>query len=257
MKIGNMSDNHRVARFLAGVLLMRFIFSFTAYGLTTYDTIRHVIGDVAAQPEQTADLQTQYNDMISYFSGNTGDTYTYQFRSSPIDVTKAQVTGKGQDAVIGMMLDTYANQFYNNNVTSGGPGEPGVVISKTGNQIYGIVALVTAIGFIAVLAWVIFGFRGVAMSEKLKGTGKSLMLACVFAFALFILVPLLVKTLFWSAIVEVNADDLWTMAEPTALTSLLQNTGIALVLAIIVFVAGLLMTKKSSPAEKQEIPGKK
>jgi len=235
---------------------MLFIFSFTAYGFTTYDTIRQVVGDVAAQPDEAANLQVQYDEMTSYFSG-TGDTYTYEFRSSPIDVTRAQVTGKSRDAVIGTVLDTYANQFYDNSLTSGGPGEAGIVISRTGNQIYGVTALVTAVAFIAFLAWAILGFRDVPAPEKLKGTGMALALACVFAFVIFILIPILIKTFLWSAIVEGGADDVWSMVEPVALGSLLQNTAIGLVLAIVLFVVGYLLTKKGGPDEKPGAPAGK
>lgn len=244
-----MSNFHRGAQLLAGMALMLFIFSFTAYSFTTYDAVHKVVGDVAARPDQAADLQAQYDGMTSYFSG-TGDTYTYVFRSSPIDVTRTQVAGKDRDAVIGTVLDTYANQFYDNSLTSGGPGEAGVVISRTGNQIYGVTALAMAVAFIAFLAWAILGFRDVPLPEKLKGTGKSLALAGVFAFVIFILIPVLIKTFFWSAIVEGGADDVWNMVEPIALGSLLQNTAIALVLAIVLYAVGFLLAKKVGPVEK-------
>jgi hypothetical protein len=243
-----MSKSPRGVQFLAGVLLMLFIFSFTAYGLTTYGAIRQTVGDVAARPDQAADLQAQYAAMNAQFASGTGDTYTYQFRSSPVDVTKAQVAGKDRDAVIGIVLDTYANRFYDNSLTAGGPGEAGVVITRPGNQIYGIIALATAIAFVAVLAFSVFGYRDVAVSEKLKGTGKALVLASIFACIIFILVPVMIKALFWGAIVEGGADDVWTMTEPAALGALLQNTVIALALGVALFVAGLVLTGKSSPA---------
>jgi hypothetical protein len=52
--------------------------------------------------------------MTLYFSGGAGDVHTCEFRSSPIDVTRVQAAGNGQDAMIGTVLDTYANQFYDN-----------------------------------------------------------------------------------------------------------------------------------------------
>ncbi|OPY25348.1 MAG: hypothetical protein A4E28_03210 [Methanocella sp. PtaU1.Bin125] len=242
---------------LAGIALMMFIFSFTAYGFTTYDAIRGFTGDVAARPDQAADLQAQYGAMTAYFSGNTGDTYTYEFRSSPIEVTRAQAAGKDRDAVIGIVLDTYANQFYENSLAAGGPGEPGVVISRTGNQVYGIIALISAIAFIAALARAILGFKEVPVAEKLKGTGIALAAASVFAAFIFILVPTLVKAFAWNAIVEGGADDVWTMVEPVALGSLLQNTAIGLVLAVVLFVVGYLLAKKGGPAEKPGVPAGK
>lgn len=252
-----MADVLRRILFFSGLLLILLLFSFTAYGFTTHGAIRSIVTDLAAQPEQAAGLQAQYQGMTQFFSSGAGDTYTYFFRSSPIVVTKTEVAGKSQDAVIGMILDKYANQFFNNNLTSGGPGEAGAIISATGNQIYGIVAMVTGLALGAILAWTFLGFRDVPVSYKLTTTGTALAAACVCAFIAFALVPVIIKTIAWSAIVESGADDVWNMVEPSAVGALLQNTFIAFVLAIALVVIGFLLARKGGTEKTPGVPGKK
>jgi hypothetical protein len=60
----------------------------------------------------------------------------------------------------------------------------------------------------------------------------------------------LIKTYLWSVIIKGGAEDVWNMVEPVALGSLLQNTAIGLVLAIVLFAVGFLLTKKGGAAEK-------
>ncbi|HUL62812.1 MAG TPA: hypothetical protein VLT35_07090, partial [Methanocella sp.] len=132
----------------AGLMLILFIFSFTAWSFTTPDETRHFVGEVAAQPVQAALLHDQYGDMTAYFASGAGDTYTYFFRSSPVAVTNAQVAGMDEAGVIGLVLDTYADQFYDNRLASGGPGPAGFLITSPGRTIYGIVAVLTAISFL-------------------------------------------------------------------------------------------------------------
>lgn len=241
-----MSDLFRRYQLIAAVLFVVFIFSFTAWGSTTYSSTRHFVGAVADQPETASDLQAQYEDMTAYFASGTGDSYVYIFRSSPITVTKAQVADKSRDDVINLVLDTYASQFHNNELASGGPDASGILINGTGNLIYLIMAMVTAVAFLAVMARVFLSFPDHPRSHKLKSTGKALAIACACAFVLFALLPWLLRSIFWSAITEGGADDVWNMVEPVILSSLLLNTVIALVLAIALYALGYWLALKGS-----------
>jgi hypothetical protein len=65
-----MRDGFRYALLLAaGLVAVLFVIAFTAWGLTTYGSIRHVVGDLAAQPDKAAELRDQYQEMVTQFAG--------------------------------------------------------------------------------------------------------------------------------------------------------------------------------------------
>ncbi len=232
----------------AGLMLVLFIFSFTAWGFTTPAETRHFVGEVAAQPVQVAGLHDQYEAMTAYFSSGAGDTFTYFFRSSPVVIEKAQVAGLDEAGVIDLVLDTYADQFYDNRLASGGPGPAGFLITAPGRTIYGAVAVLTAISFV-VFAGTFLAIPDRPLGDRLKSAGKTLALACVLALVLFVLLPGIVRSFFWTEVVKGGAADVWNMVEPAAVGLLLRNTLIALALAVLVYVVGFLLARKGSPAE--------
>ena len=132
---------------LAAALLAVLIVAFTAWGLTTYGSIEHVVGDLAAQPGNAADLQNQYQDMVTSFAGS-GDTFTFHFQSAPLNIGRTQVAGLGETGVISLVLDTYTSGLYDNNLAAGGLDIAGVFVGSTGNILYAITALVFLLAFI-------------------------------------------------------------------------------------------------------------
>jgi hypothetical protein len=245
-----MRDGFRYALLLAaGLVAVLFVVAFTAWGLTIYGSVRHIVGDFAAQPEKAADLQGQYEEMATRFAGGAS-SFTYYFRSAPITVAPAQVAGMDESAVISLVLDTYTSGLYDNNLQTGGLGAASVFVGSTGNLLYAVTALVFAIAFIFFTAGAVRRFRDRPLPFKLKSAGKTIAAFCAVSFFLFALLPGLLKSLFWGPAANNSAiRDALNMLEPVVVGSLLRNTLLVIVLAGILYVAGYWLNTRGDVKE--------
>jgi hypothetical protein len=229
----------------AGLVAVLFILAFSAWGLTTYGSIRHIVGDLAAQPDKAADLQDQYQDMATSFAGS-GDMFTFHFLSSPINIARTQVAGLGENEVINLVLDTYTSGLYDNNLASGGPGAAGIFIGSTGNILYAVTALIFALAFILFTAGAIRGFPDRPGSYKMKSAGKTIAAFCAVAFLLFALLPGFLKSLFWGPVANNSAArDAIGIIEPAVVSWLLRTTLLVAVIAAIIYVGSYWLGTKS------------
>lgn len=224
---------------LAGLMAVLFVISFTAWGLTTYGSIRHLVGDLAAQPDKAAGLQGQYEDMATYFAGGSGDTFTYHFMSAPVAINKTQAAGMGDSDVISLVLDIYVSGLYNNDLPSGSPGFAGTFIGPTGNLLYGVTALIFAIAFILFTAGAVLWFPESPRPSHLKSAGKTLAVVSVIVFLVFTLLPGLLKSLVWGSLSNTSsARDLLSVLEPNIMAPLLWNTILVILVAAAIYGAG-------------------
>src|SRR5512146_3251711 len=154
----NMRDGLRYALLLAaGLAAVLFIIAFTAWGLTTYGSVRHMVGDLAAQPDKAADLRDQYKEMATTFASGAG-SFTYYFLSAPITVAPAQVAGLGESEGISLVLDAYASGVDDNTLPSARLAAASMFVGSTSNLIYAVTALVFAIAIILFVAGAVRGF---------------------------------------------------------------------------------------------------
>jgi hypothetical protein len=234
-----MRDGIRYALLVVGGLLgVLLVVSFTAWGLTTYGSVRHIVGDMAAQPDKAVSLQDQYEDMAIAFAGSS-DSYTFHFNSAPVDVGRSQAEGLDRAAVIGMVLDAYTSDLYNGRLTNGGPGFAGIFFNATGNLIYFLTMLIIAVIFIAFVAGGILPFTDIPMPDRLKSAGKVIAVVCVLAFLLFAFIPGLIKSFAWGSIANADAArDILDILEPVLISSLLRNTLLMIIIGGILFGAG-------------------
>ena len=261
-----MRDGLRYALLLAaGLVAVLFIIAFTAWGLTTYGSIRHVVGVMAGQPDRAADLHDQYQDMVTSFTGGNGDTFTFHFRSEPITITQAQVAGLDEAGVISLVLDTYTSGLYDNSLTSGGLGAAGVFVGSTGNLLYALTALIFATGFILFTAGAVRGFADLPGPYKLKSAGRTIAAFCAVVFVLCALLPGILKSLFWGSVANNSAArDSLDILEPLVVGSLLRNVLLVIVIAGILYVAGFYVGSRGdatvpvkaihAPAHKEHEP---
>lgn len=223
---------------VAGLLGVLLVVSFTVWGLTTYGSIRHSVGDLASQPDKAVSLQNQFDDMTIAFAGGS-DTYTFHFSSAPVDVSKSQAEGLSRDAVISFVLDTYTSDLYNGRLTAGGPGFAGIFFNATGNLIYFLIMLIIMIIFIACVAGAILPFPEKPMPDRMKSAGKAIAIICLLAFLLFAFVPGLIKSLAWGSIGNADAArDILDILEPALVGSLLRNTLLMAIIGGILFGVG-------------------
>jgi len=224
---------------IAGLIAVLLIVSFTAWGLTTYGSIRHIVGDMAARPDKAAALQGQYGDMVAYFAAGDGSSFTYHFGSAPITVTMTQVTNLSEDQVIGLVLDGYASGLYDNDLPSGGIGAAGFFIGSGGNPVYALVTILLFAVFALALASAVLGFPESPRPFKLKSAGKAMAVAGTATFFVFAFLPGLIRSLYWGSIAnDPSIKDLLVMIAPMIATSLLRNTLLLLVLAAALYAAG-------------------
>lgn len=245
-----MRDGFRYALLLAaGLVAVLFIVAFTAWGLTTYGSVRHIVGDFAAQPDKAADLRDQYEEMATQYASGAS-SFTYYFRSAPITVAPAQVAGLGEGEVISLVLDIYTSGLYDNSLQSGGLGAANVFVGSTGNLFYALTALIFAIAFIFFTAGALRGFEDRPLPFKLKSAGKTIAAFCAVVFFIFALLPGLLKSLFWGPVGSNSAiRDALNLLEPLVVGSLLRNTLLVIVLAGILFVAGYWLSTKGDIRE--------
>jgi len=241
----NMRDGFRYALLLAaGLVAVLFVVAFTAWGLTTYGSVRHVVGDLAAQPDKAADLRDQYEEMATQFSGGA-NSFTYYYRSEPITVAPAQVSGMGEGEVISLVLDTYTSGLYDNSLQSGGLGAANVFAGSTGNLLYAFTALVFAIGFIFFTACAVRGFEDLPLPFKLKSAGKTIAAFFAAVFFIFALLPGLLKSLFWRSIANSSGiREALDIIEPAVVGSLLRNTLLVILIAAVIYAAGLWISNR-------------
>ena len=241
----NMRDGFRYALLLAaGLVAVLFVIAFTAWGLTTYGSVRHVVGDFAAQPDKAADLRDQYEEMATQFAGGA-NSFTYYFRSAPITVAPEQAGGMSESEVISLVLDTYTSGLYDNSLQSGGLGAANVFVGSTGNLLYAVTALVFAIAFVLFTAGAVREFPDLTLPLKLKSAGKTIAAFCAAVFFIFALLPGLLKSIFWGPIGNSSANrDALTLLEPLVVGSLLRNTLLVILIAAVVYGAGFWLSTK-------------
>ncbi len=240
----NMRDGFRYALLLAaGLVAVLFVIAFTAWGLTTYGSVRHMVGDFAAQPDKAADLRDQYEEMATQFASGAS-SFTYYFRSAPITVAPTQVGGMGENEVISLVLDTYTSGLYDNSLQSGGLGAANVFVGSTGNLLYAVTALVFAIAFVLFTAGAVREFPDLTLPLKLKSAGKTIAAFCAAVFFIFALLPGLLKSLFWGSMTNSGIKDALDILEPGVVGSLLRNTLLVILIAVVVYGAGFWLSTK-------------
>jgi hypothetical protein len=240
-----MRDGFRYALLLAaGLVAVLFVIAFTAWGLTTYGSVRHVVGDLAAQPDKAAELRDQYQEMVTQFASGAS-SFTYYYRSAPITVAPAQVNSMAEDEVVSLVLDVYTSGLYDNSLQSGGLGVANVFVGSAGNMLYAVTALVFAIAFILFTAGAVRGFPELSLPLKLKSAGKTIAAFCAAVFFIFALLPGLLKSLFWGSVANNSSiRDALDILEPSVVGSLLRNTLLVILIATVIYIAGFWLSTK-------------
>jgi hypothetical protein len=226
--------------FFMGVIAVCLVVSFSAYELTTYESVRDALGCIAVQPSQVVDLHSQYNSMIDQFFNNGGEVFTYHYGSQSIDVTASQARGKSESQVMGMVLDKYAVNFYNGNV----PGSLSVVsgiVGASANGFYFVIAVLMFAAFLVILMLSYLQQWYENTMDMLKSAGKIILIMSAVAFIVFLFMPSVVKSVMWSSISTDLGRDVTYVIEPKITGTLLVNTLIAVLFGALLYGAGFLI----------------
>jgi hypothetical protein len=226
--------------FFMGIIAVCLVVSFSAYELTTYESVRDALGNIAAQPSQIVGLHSQYNDMVDQFSNGRGDTFTYHYGGQDIGVAASQARGKSESQVMGIVLDNYAQNFYNGNVKGDYATVSGVVgAGANGFYFLATVLLFAAFFIIFILSYIQQWYE--STRDMLKSSGKIILVMGVVAFVIFLLMPSVVKSVMWSSISSDLGRDVAYVIEPRITGAFLVNTLIVILFGALLYGAGFLV----------------
>jgi hypothetical protein len=166
---------------LLGICLVFVLFVFGAWYMSTYGSVRGMVGGIASQGTMSTSLTNQYNEMNTAFqSGQT--SYTYHWGGLAIAIDSSNPYWTSKDTCKNYVLDVYASILYN--VYAG--GDMGRLYSVAGSGEHGtyqlllIVLLVVVVG----LSWVLWD----GLLEYLRKIGLTLIACGVISFLLLMFV---------------------------------------------------------------------
>jgi len=229
---------------LAAVLLIIF---FTAYGLSTYGSIRGVVGSIASETDQAASLHHQFVSMTDFFAENKGDMFTYRFGGLPVSIDKTEMRGLDETRAVNLVLDIYTSNIYHVKFSTGLMGKISSLFNAEANFIFGMLTLITFAAFIVLGIASILPYWEGSLAKKLKEEGLVIMGFCAIAFFVFLIAPALIKSIIWGAIPSSDvARDIIRIIESRVVSSLLLDDIFIALLGALVFAIGFFTDKKST-----------
>jgi hypothetical protein len=240
---------------LAAVLLIIF---FTAYGLSTYGSIRGIVGSIASETDQAASLHNQFVSMTTFFAENKGDMFTYRFGSLPVSIDKTEAAGLDETRVLNLMLDLYSSNIYHVKFSTGLMGKISSLFNAEANFTFGILTLIAFAAFIVLgIASLLPHWEG-SFSKKLKEEGLAIIGFCAIAFFVFLIAPALIKSIIWGAIPSSDvARNIIRIIESRVVSSLLLDDILIGLLGALVFAIGFFIDRKSPDSTPPAARGKK
>ena len=229
---------------LAAVLLIVF---FTAYGLSTYGSIRGIVGSIASETDQVASLHNQFISMTNFFAENKGDMFTYRFGGLPISIDKSEAGGLDETRALNLMLDLYTSNIYHVKFSSGLMGKISSLFNAEANFIFGILTLIALASFIVLGIAALLPYWEGSFSKKLKEEGLVIIGFCAIAFFVFLIAPALIKSIIWGAIPSSDvARDIIRIIESRVVSSLLLDDILIALLGALMFAIGFFIDRKST-----------
>ncbi len=224
-----------------GIIAVGMVVFFSAYQLTTYESVRASLGSIALETSQAGGLQTQYSSMDEHFRSNQySGIYTFHYGMQDIDITGSQVRDKTRDQVLSLVLDKYATNFYNGNV----PGSLSTVSGLVGagaNGFYFLMAVLMLAAFAIILALSYIQQWYETPKDMLKSAGKIILVMGVIAFIIFLFLPSVVKSVMWASISSDLGRDVTYVVEPRITGTVLVNTLIIVLFGALLYGAGFLI----------------
>jgi len=226
--------------FFMGIIAICLVASFSAYELTTYDSMRGILGSLVTDTSQGASLHSQYNNMVAQFSNNHGNPFTYNCGDQPVVMAPLEVAGKSEDQVIGMVLDKFAANLYNGNYQ----GKLSVLSAFAGagaHSLYFFATLLLFCAFTAIFVLALTQQWYESMSGMLKSSGKMALVLGIIAFVAFLFLPSVANSALWSYNSSDLGRDLTYVVEPRIMGTLLVNMLILILFGALLYGAGFLV----------------
>jgi hypothetical protein len=235
------TELRQIAFFLMGLAAICLVISFSAYQLTTYDSIRSIIGETAVQPSGMSSLHSQYGDLQNFLTGGTGDIFQYHFAGSYINVTRAQVQGKSEQQCNNLVLDSFTKSFYTGTDTGDLSNAYGFVGSGA-NAIYALLAFVFFIVFVGLLVMAFIRQWFDNNVELLKSSGVMIVAVCIVAFFVFLILPGILKSMMWNILYRSTLyQEVLYVVEPRVTATFLVNTLIVTLVGAVFYGVGFFI----------------
>ena len=229
---------------LAAVLLIIF---FTAYGLSTYGSIRGIVGSIASETDQAVSLHNQYLAMTSFFAENKGDMFTYRFGGLPVSIDKTEVAWLDETNALNLMLDIYSSNIYHVKFSTGLMGKISSLFNAEANFTFGMLTLIALASFIVLGIAAILPYWEEPLAKKLKEEGLVIIGFCAIAFFVFLVAPALIKSIIWGAIPSSDvARDIIRIIESRVVSSLLLDDILIALLGALLFAIGFYIDREST-----------
>lgn len=239
-----------------GLVSICLILSFTAYELTTYDSIRGAVGDIADKPSDRSSLHGQYMDMQKYFSENKGDVYTFYFELTPVPISKNQVGNMDEGQVIDFVLDSYTAGLYLVGDNKGFNGWLSSVIGASGNGLYLIFSLAFALFFLGMFVALTMPYWDMPLWAMLKSNGRLLAVIGSIMFILFLMMPGIVNSIIWDSMPDSeHAFEVLDVVETRVTGALLFNTLVMIVLGILSYGSGIFLRRRTIEDPEEDSRG--
>jgi len=225
-----------------GIIAVGVVVFFSAYELTTFQSVSDMLGGIAQQPNQASSLYSQYSDMDNQFRiNNYTGVFTFHYGAQDIDVTGSQARGKNEDQIKSLVLDKYATNFYNGNVAGGSLATVAGIVGASANGFYFLMAVLLLAAFVIIIALSFIQKWYETTKDMLKSAGKIILIIGVITFIVFLFLPSVIKSVMWASISTDLGRDVLYVIEPRITGTFLVNNLIVVLFGALLYGAGFLI----------------
>lgn len=241
-----------VLKAVLGLSVILLILSFSAYRVTTFDSVREVVGGLADASTMKASLHSQYQDMKAYFNDGKGDVFIYYFGGMPVAIDKSAVNPNDEAQCTGLVLDIYTSSVYHADRASGIPGAISDIAGANGNGLYLLIALLVFLIFAGTLAATVLGSMPVPVA--LRSNGVVISVVAISIILISLIGPGLLMSFTWDTMPGVDGGRgvVYAIISGVAGT-LLFNCGVLLVLGLIMYGAGYYLNSQGPVISEEKI----
>lgn len=235
-----------------GIMAIGAVIFFSAYELTTYQSVRDALGGIAAQPSQVVGLHVQYAAMADQFANGGADSYTFHYGGQSIPIAASQATGRTEGQVLGLVLDRYAASFYSGSA-SGVLAPVAGIVGAGANGAYFLAAALLLAAFIAILGLSAAQRWYGTWKDMLKSAGKVLIIMGAIAFVAFLFLPAVAKSVMWASISGDLGREVVYVIEPRITGTVMVNALIVVLFGALLYGAGFFLHINTGDEEPDAI----
>lgn len=161
-------------------LLIAFITFSGVWHLSSFQSMTGYTWGVYSHTDDWQGVNEQYNNMAASFQKGTTQ-YTYNIAGLTIGINKNMVSSQDKDTYMKAVLDMYTSDLYHLGDLNGIKGAIHTVAGYDTHNLYGALTLIFAVAALFVI-W--YMYKNATLSDFLKQTGLSFVIAGIITFAM-------------------------------------------------------------------------